>query len=106
MSQTLIGELVQVSGLSAGQVARLFGTVSRSVHGWAQGAVLPEHHQRRAEHLLATIRPLGDTPARRRQALLDSSAGPSPFRRLLDEVPGHQRIHHQVPVAELFGLGR
>ncbi|XKH58562.1 hypothetical protein LG293_16035 (plasmid) [Citricoccus nitrophenolicus] len=105
MENTLIRELVHDSGLSAGQVGRLFGTVSRNVHRWMQGTPLPDHHEPRAKHLLEQITPLADTPAERRLVLLDSSNGPSVFRQLMGDAPTDQQIHHSIPVAQLFGIG-
>lgn len=100
MTGAVVAELMEVSGLSAGQVGRLFGTSSRRVHDWVQGTVaVDEAARNRAEHLLQAVTPLAGSPEARRAALLDSSAGASPFRRLLDQVPRHQRLHYPALTA-------
>lgn len=83
-----IGALRAMSGLTASQVARLFGVSRRAVNHWIAGKQMASVHEERLSTLLAFILRLeGSTPDERRAALLDSSNGVSLFHQLLGQVP-------------------
>ncbi len=82
-----IVELRNLSGLTASQIARLFGVSRRSVNNWMSGKPMAAGHEERLSHLLAIIRSLpGNGASSRKIALLDSSSGLSLFHRILREV--------------------
>ena len=96
--------LLDESGLTVSQVGRAVGVSARTVHHWTAGA---EPSGSAAERLLA-LRQLvegldAQTPAGRRAALLDSSAGASLFSLFLAGTPRAQQVHFPVPVAERLG---
>ena len=104
-AQRDIVTLLDGSGLTPRQVARLFGVTVRTLQSWRAGTLALDHHIARLERLVAVVMPLGDTPEERRAALLKSSNGPSRFHRLLDEMPKGQVIQVvPVPVRERLGL--
>ena len=77
-----------MSGLTASQVARLFGVSRRSVNNWIAGKPMAPHHEERLSQLVAIVRGVeGTTPDERRAALLDSSAGRSIFHQILEQSP-------------------
>ena len=87
-SRLSIGDLRDLSGLTASQVARLFGVSRRSVNHWLAGKPMAVQHEERLSMLLSTITSLpGTSPDERRAELLDSSGGPSVFHQLLAQVP-------------------
>lgn len=87
-SRLSIGDLRDLSGLTASQVARLFGVSRRSVNHWLAGKAMAVQHEERLSVLLSTIMSLpGASPDERRAELLDSSGGPSVFHQLLAQVP-------------------
>lgn len=63
--------LWDASGLTGDQVARLFGVSRRAVHLWASGGRMNAAHHEQLARISAVIDGLpGDSPARRRAALL------------------------------------
>lgn len=63
--------LWDASGLTGDQMARLFGVSRRAVHLWASGGRMNAAHHEQLARIIAIIDALpGDTPARRRAALL------------------------------------
>jgi DNA-binding transcriptional regulator YiaG len=88
-----ITELRDLSGLTAGQVGRLFGVSRRSINHWMAGKVMSPVHEERLSRLLLIVRGLqGSTPEERRARLLDSSAGPSLFHELVAQVTPAERL--------------
>lgn len=86
--RSAIAELRDLSGLTASQVARLFGVSRRSVNNWIAGKPMAPHHEERLSQLLAIVRGVeGSTSDSRRAALLDSSTGPSIFHQLVQDAP-------------------
>lgn len=83
-----IGDLRDLSGLTASQVARLFGVSRRSINHWLAGKPMAAQHEERFSLLLSTVRGLpGASPDERRAVLLDSSSGPSLFHQMLAQAP-------------------
>lgn len=83
-----ISELRDLSGLTASQVARLFGVSRRSVNNWIAGKQMAPQHEERLSQLLTVMRGLdGSNPEERRSALLDSSTGTSIFHQLAGQAP-------------------
>ena len=63
--------LWDASGLTGDQMARLFGVSRRAVHLWASGGRMNAAHHEQLARIIAIIDGLpGDSPARRRAALL------------------------------------
>ena len=88
ISDLSIGDLRDLSGLTASQVARLFGVSRRSVNHWLAGKPMAPQHEERLSFLLATVQGLsGDTPDERRSVLLGSSNGMSLFHQLVQQAP-------------------
>lgn len=89
-SDTALGvaELRETSGLTASQIARLFGVSRRSVNNWFVGRPMSSVHEERLSQLLATVRSLsGRNSMEKRAELLASAEGPSIFHQLLAEAP-------------------
>lgn len=87
-----IGELRDLSGLTADQLGRLFGVSRRSINHWLRGEAMSPTHQERLSQLLAFVRRLEGTPQERKRQLLDSSQGQSPFHQLLAQVTSPARL--------------
>ena len=98
--------LIAESGLSVSQVARAIGFTPRAVHGWASELMQPPREAaQRLRAFQELVSGLGlATPGARRAAMLDSSAGPSPFAQFLAGAPDLAQIHFPVPVAERLVL--
>lgn len=78
--------LRDISGLTADQIARLFGVSRRTVQNWVAGGSMAAQHEERLSVLLAKIAPLAPSAVERRAALLSSSSGTSIFHRLTAEI--------------------
>jgi transcriptional regulator with XRE-family HTH domain len=84
---TQVRHLRDASGLTAEQIARLFGVSRRAVHLWASGGRMnAAHHERLARLLAITSELPGHTPEQRRAALLTPGRnGMNLFDRLRSE---------------------
>jgi DNA-binding transcriptional regulator YiaG len=88
-----IAELRDLSGLTAGQIGRLFGVSRRSINHWLAGKVMSPVHEERLSQILLVVRGLdGSTPDQRRARLLDSSTGVSLFHRFVAQVTPPERL--------------
>lgn len=88
ISDFSISDLRDISGLTASQVARLFGVSRRSVNHWLAGKPMAPQHEERLSLLLTAIQGLpGDTPDDRRSVLLNSANGMSLFHQLVQQAP-------------------
>jgi hypothetical protein len=69
------------SGLTSGQIARLFDVPERSVRLWASGGNMDSHNYKAASRLLSKVQSLaGQTPeARRKEILMPGKFGVSLF---------------------------
>ncbi|MDR0593415.1 MAG: hypothetical protein LBG60_09235 [Bifidobacteriaceae bacterium] len=89
-----VADLRDYSGLSASQLALLFGVSRRSVNNWLAGGAMAPHHADRRARIQSFLMSLnGSTPALRRAALLSSANGRSLYRQLADEIPEGPVIH-------------
>ena len=93
---TTVTDLTHATDLSVGQVARLLDVSARQAAGWVHGDAIPDHITVRLNDLLNVIEPLGENPAARRRAVLNSSRGRSVFHQLIAEHPQMQVIHYQA----------
>lgn len=75
-----------VSGMTADQLARLFGVSRRSVQNWVAGGQMASFHEERLSHLYSVVLATGDTPEKRRMKLLSSANGMSIFHQLIGEL--------------------
>jgi DNA-binding transcriptional regulator YiaG len=93
LGHSSVAELRDRSGLTASQIARLFGVSRRAVNHWMAGRPMTLEHEERLSVLFAIMHGLpGSDPEARRRQLLDSSAGPSLFHRLLEQAPTAETI--------------
>lgn len=101
-----LADLRMDADLSAAQIGRLLGVTPRTVHGWLDGVPVPESRAELLDRLTAMVDALpGGNPAARRAALLDSSAGPSPFHAWLAALPQPAVLQAvAVPVAGRIAL--
>lgn len=75
-----------VSGLTADQIARLFGVSRRTIQNWVAGGAMASGHEERLAHLYAVVLANGQTPEERRKKLLSSAGGMSIFHQLIGEL--------------------
>lgn len=89
-----LADALGLSGLSRGQIGRLFGLDYRNVARWLRTGTVPPHHSEQADRVRAVITEALDTTTAdtARAALLDSSSGRSRYHQLLDHVPQRQQI--------------
>lgn len=81
-----VSGLRAVSGLTADQIARLFGVSRRTVQNWVAGGPMASVHEERLAHLYSVVLASGRTPEDRRKKLLSSSGGMSLFHQLIGEL--------------------
>lgn len=101
---TAAARLLDMSGLSTGQVARAVGCTKRTLTGYLLGTLPSAEHQTGIDGLIAVIEPLGNTPDGRRRTLLASSNGPSLLRRLIAEHPTGEVLQFTLPVRDRLGV--
>jgi transcriptional regulator with XRE-family HTH domain len=93
-TRVTVKELRDLTGLSAGQLGRLFGVSRRSINNWLAGAAMAPHHAERLADLQCTILRLPcTTSAERRNELLASAKGTSLFQQLVNQIPGGPMLH-------------
>lgn len=84
-----VNDLRDFSGLTASQIGRLFGVSRRSVNNWMAGNPMAPRHQERLSTIQQTLLSLtGRSAEERRVELLVSSAGPSIFQQLVNQISG------------------
>lgn len=88
-----LAELVERSGLTLDQVARLIGVSRRSVQGWVVGTPMSGFYEARIYRLRSVVLTAGATPDERRAAMLNSANGGSPFHQLLGELDQGPVLH-------------
>ena len=93
------------SGLTIDQIGRALGVSKRSVYNWSKGATVSPLKEARIRDLNNLVFSLdADSPSERRRLLLNSSHGPSIYKKFLDSGKKNQQIQYSVPVREIFGL--
>lgn len=99
----VISELKRDSGLTADQLGRLLGVTRRSVHNWAAGTPITSTHAQRVQELSDLVFGLdASSPEERRSLMLNSNDGPSLFDSFVSGTTRPQKVHHNLPVGELF----
>lgn len=78
-SPNAVAQLRDISGLTAGQLARALGVSRRSIQGWIAGSPMAGVHAERVSRVLKYVQGLDGAPEERRAQLLDSSSGLSVF---------------------------
>lgn len=74
-----VAQLRDLSGLTAGQLARALGVSRRSIQGWIAGSPMAGIHAERVFLMLRHVQSLDGSAEERRAQLLDSSSGVSVF---------------------------
>lgn len=101
----MIVELKADSGLTVAQIGRLLGVTRRSIHNWVAGSPISEIHADRIRDLSDLVFGLDASAADdRRERLLDSTKGPSLYRKFMEESQRAERIQFGVPVEERLGI--
>lgn len=99
-----IHQLREQTALSIEQLGKLFDVSRRTVHLWLTGNQMNEKNRERLEYLTEFVRDLNLTdPTDVKNALLDSSNGPSRYRVLLSELRGSITQASSLSAAESLG---
>ena len=86
-------DLGERTGLTAGQVGRLFGVTARTANHWSVTGSVPTRYEAQFERVLDVIEGIDvGGPEQVRTALLSSAGGRSLFHQLVDEAPRHERM--------------
>lgn len=91
--QKRLTDVLECTGLTRSQVARLFGKTERTLVSWMQGIPMPQRAVSALDHIEKVLSHHPTFPPTEMRAyLLDSSKGASVFRKLLDAAPIQQQI--------------
>ncbi|MCB9762406.1 MAG: helix-turn-helix transcriptional regulator [Alphaproteobacteria bacterium] len=96
-TRAAVSELRRLSGLTWGQVARLFGVSRRSVHFWVSGKPMSSEHEEHLHRLLGVVRRAARGAAATRTALLSEVNG-EPVLEMLS-------AHRYADAADALGEG-
>lgn len=96
-----LSELRRVSGLTWGQLARLFSVSRRSVHFWASGKPMSSEHEEHLHRLLAMLRGLDSSADVIRGVLLSFVAGD----QVLDTLAGRRYSEAEDALRAVNGSG-
>jgi hypothetical protein len=98
-------DLVKKTGLSVGQVARLFNKSGREIYNWGVNKSVPEDQVERLQSVHERIMPLGYSPTTIMPMMLKSSQGKSLYQMLVDEIKPTSPTLHVRPISVRDSLG-
>jgi transcriptional regulator with XRE-family HTH domain len=90
-----VSSLKSLSGLTTGQIARLFGVSSRMIDRWIKGTPMSTYNKDRLLTLLSVVKSFPGTSEDRRRVLLRSSSGMSIFHQQVKLVTTDQQLQFE-----------